>query len=76
MQTQGVGGLCVIIMGKHIVDQEFLIWSGVSKELWMILNFASNLLHLKLASKYTVLKLSFYRMNQESPFRLCALHYI
>ena len=74
---QLIGGSCVMIMGNHIIDPELLRLSGVSKELWRISDFASDLLPLKLASKDTVLKLcSLQNESEESISVLCITLYL
>jgi hypothetical protein len=60
---QIVGGSCAVTIGTCVLDADLLRLSGISADLWRPVDFASDLLVLKLASHATVQSLYSYHIS-------------
>eukprot|EP00957_Ditylum_brightwellii_P178697 13611206-Ditylum_brightwellii.AAC.2 len=67
-QYQIVGGSCGVTIGTCVVDAEILRITGISADLWHPVDFASDLLVLKLASYETVHSLNEHHISGEIEF--------
>ena len=63
---QIVGGSCAVTIGTCVLDANILQLSGISADLWRPIDFASDLLVLKLASYETVQSLYEYHISGET----------